>query len=115
MKHFARDTPIAAQKTRPAGVAGGRPRDPICLDSDDLKLVAESWGATYADNLICDARWPRCNQSAAIAAAEAILRTAIIDVAAILNTGIDFRPHVAMMSAATWLSFQNSMPRGKMN
>jgi hypothetical protein len=117
VKPFARDLPIAAQTARPGGVAGVRPRDllSICLDSDDLKLIAERWGTTYADNLISDPRWPTCRQNAAIAAVEAIVRTAIVDVAAILNTGADFRPHVKMMSAATWCAFQNSMPRGKMN
>jgi hypothetical protein len=113
VKPFARDLPIAAQTTRPAGVAGGRPRDLPGLDPDDLKLIAERWGTTYADNLISDPRWPTCRQNAAITAVEAIVRTAIVDVAAILNTGVDFRPHVKMMSAATWCAFQNSMPSRK--
>jgi hypothetical protein len=41
------------------------------------------------------------------------VRTAITDVAAILNAGDDFKPHVKMMSAATWSAFQNSMPSRK--
>jgi hypothetical protein len=128
MKPFARDLPIAAQTTRPDGVAGIRPRDLLpkfdnrspesgtCLDPDDLKLIAERWGTTYADNLISDPRWPTCRQDAAISNVEAILRTAIIDVAAILSAGADFKPHISMMAAATWCGFQNSMPsRGKSN
>jgi hypothetical protein len=122
MKPFAREA-IAAQTARPGGVAGARPckilpmfelaapgQPASPLDPADLKLIAEMWGTTYADNLIGDARWPTCRQNDAIAAAEAIVRTAIIDVAVILNTGADFRPHISMMSSATLFAFQNSMP-----
>jgi hypothetical protein len=94
----------------------GQPGPPLgstCLVPDDLKLIAERWGTTYADNLISDRRWPRCNQNVAIAAVEAIVRTAIIDVAAILSAGEDFKPHIKMMSAATWCAFQSSMPNRK--
>ena len=85
-------------------------RTVVSLDSGELKFIAQFWGEKFADALITHPRWPRCNQHNAIAAAEAIVRTAITDVAAILNTGADFRPHVKTMSAATWRAFQNSMP-----
>jgi hypothetical protein len=109
----AADSYRAAGPETETNAAPGQPGPPLgstCLDPDDLKLIAEGWGATYADNLISDPRWPTCRQDAAISNVEAILRTAIIDVAAILNAGADFRPHVNMMSAATWFAFQNSMP-----
>jgi hypothetical protein len=116
------DKAAAVFSTRAAGpetetnAAPGQPGPPLgstCLDPDDLKLIAESWGTKYADYLIGDLHWPTCRQNAAIVAAEAIVRTAIIDVAAILNAGADFRPHIKMMSAATWSAFQNSMPTRK--
>jgi hypothetical protein len=109
-----RRIPTARPSPKPeTNAAPGRPGPPLGLDPDDLKLIAEGWGATYADKLIGDPHWPTCRQNAAIVAAEAIVRTAIIDVAAILNTGADFRPHIKMMSAATWRAFQNSMPTRK--
>src|SRR6266436_6076142 len=85
----------------------------VSLDSGELKFIAQVWGEQYADALIAGPRWPRCNQSRAIAAAEAIVRTAITGVAAILHEGADFRPHVRMISAATWSAFQDSMPGKK--
>ncbi len=85
----------------------------MSLDSGELKFIAQFWGEQYADALIASPRWPRCNQSSAIAAAEAIVRTAITDVAAILDGGADFKPHIRMMSAATWRAFQDSMPGQK--
>jgi hypothetical protein len=112
----AADSYRAAGPETETNAAPGQPGPPLgstCLDPNDLKLIAERWGTTYADNLIGDPRWPASRQNAAVVAAEAIVRTAIIDVAAILNTGADFRPHVRMMSAATWLAFQNSMPSKK--
>jgi hypothetical protein len=84
----------------------------MSLDSNELKFIAQIWGEDLADALIADHRWPRCNQNSAIAAAEAIVRTAITSVAAILNDG-DFKPHIGMMSAATWCAFQDSMPGKK--
>jgi hypothetical protein len=106
----------AAGPETETNAAPGQPGPPLgstCLDPDDLKLIAEGWGTTYADILIGDQRWPTCRQNAAIAATEAIVRTAITDVAVILNAGDDFKPHVEMMSAATWRAFQNSMPSRK--
>jgi hypothetical protein len=82
------------------------------LDSNELKFMAQVWGEEFADALIADHRWPRCNQSRAIVAAEAIVRTAITSVAAILDGG-DFKPHTGMMSATTWRAFQESMPGKK--
>jgi hypothetical protein len=119
VKNFARVSCLSARTDQSHGVgnnsdsSAGASYPAAGLDSGYLKLVAESWGATYADNLIGDARWPRCNQSVAIAAAEAIVRTAITEVEAILSAGDDFKPHVKMMSAATWCAFQNSMPSRK--
>jgi hypothetical protein len=110
---------VAGFETEPNAVPGqlGPPfGGSTCLDPDDLKLIAERWGTTYADNLISDPRWPKCRQNDAIAAVEAIVRTAILDVAAILSTGAHFRPHINMISAATWCAFQNAMPsRGRLN
>jgi hypothetical protein len=106
----------AAKPETETSAAPGQPGPPLgstCLDPDDLKRIAESWGVMYADNLIGDPRWPTCRQDAAISNVEAILRTAIIDVAAILNAGDDFKPHIKMMSAATWCGFQSSMPNRK--
>jgi hypothetical protein len=82
----------------------------MSLDSDELKFIAQIWGEGLADALIADHRWPRCNQNRAITAAEAIVRTAIKSVAAILDDGGDFKPHIRMISAATWCAFQDSMP-----
>jgi hypothetical protein len=82
----------------------------VSIDSDELKFIAQVWGEQYADALIAGSRWPRCNQSSAVAAAEAIVRTAITDIAAILDEGGDFKPHIGMISATTWCAFQNSMP-----
>src|SRR6059036_521849 len=82
----------------------------MSIESDELKFIAQVWGEEFADALIADPRWPRCNQNSAIAAAESIVRTAITSVAAVLNDGADFRPHVRMISATTWCAFQESMP-----
>src|SRR5258707_7670936 len=81
-------------------------RTVVSLDSGELKFIAQFWGEKFADALITHPRWPRCNQSRAIAAAEAIVRTAITGVAAILDEGADFRPHLTMISATTWGAFQ---------
>jgi hypothetical protein len=107
----------AAEPETETSAAPGQPGPLLgsSLDPDDLKLIAEDWGTIYADRLIRDPRWPTCRQNAAIAAIEAILRIAIVDVALILSTSADFRPHIQMMCAATWRSFQNSMPIGKIN
>jgi hypothetical protein len=119
VKSFARSCIIAAQRGLVAGVpknsdsSAGASYTAAGLDSGYLKLVAENWGSTYADQMIGDARWPRCNQRAAIAAVEEILRTSISQVEAILNTGDDFRPHVKMISTTTWSAFQNAMPSRK--
>jgi hypothetical protein len=116
MKKFARVSCLSARTDQSQGVgknsdsSAGASYPAAGLDSGYLRLVAESWGATYADNLISDARWPTCRQNAAITAVESILRNAIMDVAAILSTGEDFKPHIDMMSAATWSAFQNAMP-----
>lgn len=121
MKNFARVSCLSARTDQSHGVgnnsdsSAGASYPAAGLDSNYLKLVAEGWGTTYADQMIGDARWPRCNQGAAIAAVEKILRTAIADVEAILSTGVDFQPHISMMSAATWCAFQNSIPKGKIN
>jgi hypothetical protein len=85
----------------------------VSIESDQLKFIAQVWGEEFADALIADPRWPRCNQHNAIAAAEAIVRTAITGVAAILDGGGDFKPHIGMMSATTWRAFQDSMPGKK--
>jgi hypothetical protein len=85
----------------------------MSLDSGELKFIAQIWGEEFADALIANPRWPRCNQSRAIAVAESIVRTAITGVAAILDEGADFRPHVKMISATTWCAFQDSMPGKK--
>jgi hypothetical protein len=82
----------------------------VSLDSNELKFIAQIWGERYADALIACRRWPRCDQRRAIAAAEAIVKTAITHVAAILDGG-DFKPHIGMISATTWGAFQDSMPR----
>jgi hypothetical protein len=82
----------------------------VNLDSNELKFIAQTWGEEFADALIADPRWPGCNQSIAVTAAEAIVRTAIKSVAAVLDGGGDFKPHVGMMSATTWCAFQDSMP-----
>jgi len=85
----------------------------VSLESDELKFIAQFWGERYADALIANPRWPRCNQSRAIVAAESIVRSAITGVAAILDEGADFRPHIGMISATTWGAFQDSMPGKK--
>ncbi len=82
----------------------------MSLDPGELKFIAQNWGHGLADALITDPRWPRCNQNRAITAAEAVVMTGIKSVAAILDDGGDFGPHVKMMSAATWFAFQSSMP-----
>ena len=110
-----RDCSSHANSAAGVVIVQSRPRLSAGLDPDNLRLIAESGGTKYADNLIGDRRWPRCNQKVAIAAAEAIVRTAITDVAAILNAGVDFRPHIKMMSSATWCGFQNSLPSRGIN
>jgi hypothetical protein len=90
----------------------------MSLDQAELKQIAEIWGTQFADCLVTDARWPACNQAAAVVAAGAIVKNAIDDMARILDVG-DFAPHIAMMSATTNLAFWNSMPgfgtKGKSN
>jgi hypothetical protein len=82
----------------------------MSLDSGELKFIAQVWGEELADAMITHPRWPRCDQHNAIAAAEAIVRISITGVAAILDEGDDFKPHIGMISATTWSAFQNSMP-----
>ena len=89
-------------------------RTVVSLDSAELKFIAQFWGERYADALISGPRWPLCNQSRVITAAEAIVMTAIKSVAAILDDGGDFKPHIGMMSNATWCAFQDSMPGKKL-
>ena len=82
----------------------------MSLDSGELKFMAQTWGERFADTLIADPRWPRCKQHSAVAAAERVVMASIKAVEAILDDGDDFKPHVKMMSAATWITFQGSMP-----
>ena len=60
----------------------------IGLDHDELKQIATVWGTEWADALIADPRWPTCRQAAALTAAHAIVRTAIDDIARILDSEI---------------------------
>lgn len=113
MKPFARDLLIAAQTARPDGVAGIRPRDltaeNLVLSEAELGQIAKIWGTAWADCLITDARWPFCNQSAAVIAAGAIVEKAIDGIIRILH-GADFAPHVEMMSVTMRETLWNSMP-----
>jgi hypothetical protein len=109
VNHFARcSCTIAAQTARPGGVAGVRPCD--LLDQAELRQLAETWGTQFADCLIADARWPTCNQPAAIHAAGLVVDRAIIGIVAILDSGDDFKPHTAMMSRTIHTAFWSAMP-----
>jgi L-fucose mutarotase/ribose pyranase (RbsD/FucU family) len=87
----------------------------MSLDQAELKQIAETWGTQFADCLIADARWPSCNQAAAVVAAGAVVKSAIGGIARILDVG-DFAPHTEMMSATMHNAFWDSMPNpGKKN
>jgi hypothetical protein len=80
------------------------------LDAAELAQISEIWGAQFADTLLSDRRWPRCDQSAAIRAAGVVVDRAITGIVAILDGGADFRPHTRMMAETIHTAFWNSMP-----
>jgi L-fucose mutarotase/ribose pyranase (RbsD/FucU family) len=79
---------------------------------DELEQISKIWGAQFADCLITDARWPSCNQTAAVVAAGAVVKSAIDGIARILDVG-DFAPHIEMMSTTMHNAFWDSMPSRK--
>jgi hypothetical protein len=82
------------------------------LSAAELEQIAEIWGVQFAETLIADRRWPRCDQPRAIRAAGVIVERAIGEIVATLNTGRDFQPFTAMMAETISKSFWDSMPKG---
>jgi hypothetical protein len=80
------------------------------IDADELREISKNWGTQWADALIADRRWPRCDQKVVVAKAGAIVGLAIAGIAAILSEGDDFKPHLKMISSTVHDSFWNSMP-----
>jgi hypothetical protein len=80
------------------------------LDAVELEQISENWGRQFADILITDRRWPKCNQPAAVRAAGIVVDRAVIGIAAILDSGADFKPHTTMMAQTIRSAFWASMP-----
>jgi hypothetical protein len=80
------------------------------FDAVELEQISEIWGAQLADSLIADRRWPTCNQPSAIRAAGFVVERAITGIAAILDSGDDFKPHTKRMAETMHTAFWNSMP-----
>jgi hypothetical protein len=84
---------------------------PRSLDPADLRLWADFYGARFADTLVSDPRWPRCNQYAAMRRAEVIVRRAICGMAAILDSGdADLATHVPIIASTMLQAYQASLP-----
>jgi hypothetical protein len=116
----------AADSYRAAGIpraetyaVPGQPGTDLSLDQAELKQIAETWGAQFADCLIADRRWPTCNQPSAILAAGFVVERAIGGIVAILDSSADFKLHTRMMAETIHIAFSNSMPssskKGKSN
>jgi len=104
-----------SSRAKKAAPTGDRPRpappppdEPLCPTY--LKGVAETWGTQFADTMICDPKWPKCDQARTIRAARAVVARAIQTIIATLNESADFRPHTPMMASSIRAAFDASLP-----
>ena len=79
------------------------------LDAAELFFLSETWGLQLADAMICDPRWPICDQPNTIRDARRIVDRAIVLIVATLDESADFRPHTPLMAAAIRDAFEASL------
>ncbi len=85
------------------------------VDREFLRELSKTWGERFADVMISDTNWPRCDQEKTIHATKAIVAGAISNIIATLNQSADFRPHTPMMAYLIRAAFDASLSRGPFN